>query len=693
MTFVDSPLRFAHPEWLLAGLLACCLLLWVWRRHDARQRAALDQFISPHLREQLTRSISVARLRTKRALFAASMALLFVALAAPQAGFRWEQAKRRGNDIIFAVDTSRSMSTPDVKPNRLERAKLAISDFMSQLDGDAVGLVAFAGSAFLQSPITLDYGAFQESLNALDTRIIPRGGTNIASAIQEAQAALQRRADSDKVMILVTDGEDLEGSAVDAAKAAAKDGVKIYTVGVGSANGDLIPLPADQGGGFLKDASGKLVKSRLDESTLKAIAAATGGLYAPLGAQGQGLAAIYKQALAPLAKHDLAARQEKVYTERYQWPLGLALALLLSSLGVGTRRRAARPIRQPIAPAVAALMAMVLLLPLRPAHASAASAEEAYQRGDFAAAERDYEAAAKRNAKPVLQFNAGAAAYKAGEFSRAAEAFQASISGSQSADAKRLAEQEDAYYNLGNTLYRTGEKTERTTPDQTVQNWTQAVKAYDAALQLRADDADSKFNRDFVNRKLEELKKQQQRQQQQQQNQSKSNSQDKQQQQQSQAQQGSSDQQQQQQQGSQQQQQQNSQQQQQAQQGSQQQQQQQQQNSQQQQQAQQGSQQQQQQQQQQQGSQHQDQSKGAAPQPQTAGQQKSPQNDQKQAQQNGQQNSGTREADNEIPGQMSREEARELLDSVKDEERRLPTAPVARSGTDDSSSDQPIKDW
>ena len=670
MSVVDSPLRFSHPEWLLVGLLACCVLLWIWRRHDARQRAALAQFISPHLREQLTQSISVARRRTRRALFAASMALLFVALAEPQAGYRWEQAKRRGNDIIFAVDTSRSMSTPDVKPNRLERAKLAISDFVNQLDGDAVGLVAFAGSAFLQSPITLDYGAFQESLAALDTRVIPRGGTNIASAIQEAQAALQRRADSDKVMILVTDGEDLEGSAVDAAKAAAKDGLKVYTVGVGSANGDLIPLPPDQGGGFLKDASGNLVKSRLDESTLKAIAAATGGLYAPLGAEGQGLAAIYRQALAPLAKHDLAAREERVYTERYQWPLAGALALLLSSLLVGTRRRAARPIRQAIAPGAAALLAMVLLLPQKPAHASAASAEQAYRSGDYAAAERDYEAAAKHNTKPVLQFNAGAAAYKAGEFSRAAEAFQASISGSQSADATRLAEQEDAYYNLGNTLYRTGQKTERTTPDQTVQNWTQAVKAYDAALQLRADDADSKFNRDFVNRKLEDLKKQQQQQQQkqQQQNQSKSDSQDKQQQQQSQGQQASSDQQQQQQQ------------------------QQQQNQSKSDAQDRQQDKQQQQAKQQQQDKQQQDQSKGASPQQQTAAQQKSAQKDGQSADQR--RDEAAREADNQrLPGQMSREEARELLDSVKDEERRLPTAPAARSGVNDNSSDQPVKDW
>ena len=146
------------------------------------------------------------------------MALLFVALAGPQVGYHWEQVSRRGNEIIFAIDTSRSMLTPDVKPNRLTRAKLAIDDFTKVLDGDAVGLVAFAGSAFLACPITLDYGAFHESLNAIDTSTIPRGGTNIASAIREAQAALRRRPGSDKILILVTDGEDLEGDALAAAQ-------------------------------------------------------------------------------------------------------------------------------------------------------------------------------------------------------------------------------------------------------------------------------------------------------------------------------------------------------------------------------------------------------------------------------------------------------------------------------------------
>ena len=508
---------FSHPAWLAGGVIACMCLLWLWHRYDARQHAALARFVSAHLRGQLTQSVSVGRRRLRRGLTLASLALLFVALAGPLMGYRWEMVNRRGNEIVFAVDTSRSMSTPDVKPDRLTRAKLAIDDFTNRLDGDAVGLVAFAGSAFLVCPITLDYGAFHESLNSVDINTIPRGGTNIASAIREAQTALRRRPGSDKILILITDGEDLEGDALAAAQAAARDdALKIYTIGVGTAQGELIPLPASQGGGFVKDESGAFVKSRLDEPALKAIAAATGGQYAPLGAQGQGFDTIYNVGLAPLLKHDLASRRQKIYTQRYQWPLAGSLALLLGSLLVGSRRRIrargrdrmAGP-RRALDPAAVSGV-ILLLLPLAsagPAHASTSSAEEAYKKGDFAAAAKEYAAAAQKDPKkPVLQFNAGTAAYRAGQFPQAAQAFQASISHGVSGDPKRLAEQQDAYYNLGNTLYRSGQKTETSAPQETLATWSKAVEAYDTALQLRPDDADSKFNRDFVKRKIDELK-------------------------------------------------------------------------------------------------------------------------------------------------------------------------------------------
>ncbi|HEY0801382.1 MAG TPA: VWA domain-containing protein, partial [Steroidobacteraceae bacterium] len=355
-------MRFSAPVWLSAGLLAAVLVVWLWRIHDARQYAALAKFVAARLRQQLTRSISPARRRAQRGLFLGALICLFIALAGPQVGFRWEQISRRGNEIIFAIDTSRSMSTPDVKPNRLTRAKLAIDDFAKQLDGDAVGIVAFAGTAFLACPITLDYGAFHESLSAIDTRTIPRGGTNISSAIQAAQVALRRRPAGDKILILITDGEDLEGSAFEAAQSAARtDGLKIYSVGVGTAAGDLIPISPEQGGGFVKDDAGAFVRSRLDETALKAIAGATGGFYVPLGTQGEGLELIFKTVLSTIAKRDLASRQQRIYTERYQWPLAASIGMLFASLLIGTRRRGGA--RASATSAAMAVMGAILAMP------------------------------------------------------------------------------------------------------------------------------------------------------------------------------------------------------------------------------------------------------------------------------------------------------------------------------------------
>ena len=547
-------MKFSNPGWLLAGLLACIVLVWMWRRYDARQHAALARFVSAHLRPELTQSISAGRRRLRRGLLLTALALLFVALAGPLVGYRWEQISRRGNEIVFAIDTSRSMSTPDMKPNRLTRAKLAIDDFANRLDGDAVGIVAFAGSAFLVCPITLDYGAFHESLGAIDTNTIPRGGTNMSSAIEEAQAALRRRPGSDKILILVTDGEDLEGSALATAKSAAgEDGLKIYTVGVGTPSGDLIPIPPDQGGGFVKDESGGFVKSRLDEPALKAIATATGGFYVPLGTQGEGLETIFKTVLGPLAKHNLASRQQKLYIQRYQWPLAGALGALLVSLLIGTRK--SRGSRRTVTGAAASLGTMLLMvltsrttpaagmpgattptatvpatsipaaatpaaaptMPIPAAVTPAAALPAANPLASPAPSAAAVDDAGRTLAavspqdpkKQILEFNAGTAAYKAGQFPQAAQAFQQSISHAPSSDPNRLADQQDAYYDLGNTLYRTGQKTEKAAPQETLQKWKDAVKAYETALQLRPNDADSKYNRDLVKRKIDQLQQQQ----------------------------------------------------------------------------------------------------------------------------------------------------------------------------------------
>ena len=316
-------MKFAEPFWLLAGLARLS-----WRLSGfiaasiARQRAALADFASSHLLGQLTASFSTPRRAFKRVLFVAARRMRFRRAGPPAMGLPLGGNPAQGHRHPLRRRHLQEHAAQDVKPDRLTRAKLAVTDLVGKLDGDRVGLIAFAGDAFLQSPLTLDYDAFRQSLDALDAGIIPRGGTDVASAIHEAQAAFGVETKNQKILVLITDGEDLEAKGIDAAKAAAKDGLKIYTIGVGSTTGELIPVPDDNGGtSFLKDDAGNYVKSHLDESTLKQIAEATGALYAPLGQQGQGLETVYQHALAPLPKQDVIVADAKGQIERFQWPL------------------------------------------------------------------------------------------------------------------------------------------------------------------------------------------------------------------------------------------------------------------------------------------------------------------------------------------------------------------------------------
>ena len=522
-------MQFAQPLWLLAGAATCAFLLWRYRRFQTQQRAILARFAAVRLLNRLTASVSPTRRKAKQALFVLGVACLFVALARPQAGYEWQETHRKGIEVLFAVDTSKSMLTQDVKPDRLSRAKLAVHDFVDKLNGDSVGLIAFAGNAFLQCPVTLDYDAFRESLDALDTKVIPRGGTDIAAAIREAEAVFKTRATAEKILVLVTDGEDLGGEGIAAAKEAAKNGVKIFAVGVGSTTGDLVPVPNENGGtDFVRDASGQLVKSHLDEATLKQIAEATGGMYQPLGQQGEGLSAIYDQGLGSFIRHDLSTRQAKVYLEQFQWALLAALVCFIAEMLIGTRRKVRKaktdqaPVRAKPAWAdrhATAMLGIALLGATATTRAALPqAAEQAYKRGDFTKSQSEYTAAAaKEPAKTVLQFNAGSAAYKAGNLARAATDFQNSL------HTEEVPVQQGAFYNLGNTQFRLGQKTEKSNPKETIETWGEAVRSYDAALQIEPGDVQAKHNRDLVKRKIEQLKKQEDQKKQQQQQQSQKN--------------------------------------------------------------------------------------------------------------------------------------------------------------------------
>ena len=521
-------MQFAQPPWLLAGLAACAFLFWRYRQFEIQQRKTLVRFASMRLLDKLTASVSPARRRAKQVLFVLGVFCLFVALARPQAGYEWQETHRKGLELLFAVDTSKSMLAQDVKPDRLTRAKLAVHDLVDKLDGDAVGLLAFAGNAFLQCPVTLDYNAFRESLDALDTKVIPRGGTDIAAAIREAEAVFKTRTAAEKILVLITDGEDLGGEAIAAAKEAANNGVKIFAVGIGSTTGELVPIPSENGGtDFVRDASGQLVKSHLDEATLKQIAGATGGLYQPLGQQGEGLEEIYKQGLASFTRHDLSSRQAKVPLEQFHWALLAAFGCFIAEMLIGTRRKVREakttlvPVKtkpawahRPATNTAAALGLSLLVATATTRGALPQTAEQAYQHGEFAKSQKEYSAAAaKEPTKTELQFNAGSAAYKAGDLAQAATAFQNSL------HTEQVPMQQGAYYNLGNTQFRLGQKTEKSNPKETIETWEKAVSSYDAALQIEPGDLQAKHNRDLVKHQIEQLKKQEDQKKQQQQDQ------------------------------------------------------------------------------------------------------------------------------------------------------------------------------
>lgn len=471
----------------------------------------MERFVAAHLLGRLTRNISPRRRLLKKGLWLLALFCCFLALARPQYGFKWVEVKRKGIDILFALDTSKSMLTEDIRPNRLERAKLAIIDFVGQLDGDRVGLLPFAGSAFLMCPLTIDYSAFEESLTTVNTTTIPKGGTDLGKAIAEAESSLAGRNANYKILILLTDGENLEGDALAAATKAARNGMTIFTVGVGTTEGELIPLPAGGPGNFVKDESGKFITSRLDEKALIAIAEATGGLYVPLGKNGEGLEHIYQQKLSLIPKKELAEKKHKEPLERFSWPLGVAILLLMVEFII-SGRKSERSLRLPFIKTAGrrgmkrntvALIVLITLAGVDPA--SASKGEKAFADGDFLAASKFYTEALKKNPDdPRLNYNAGTAAYKNNLFDDAITSF------TQALKSEDLGLQEQTYYNLGNALFKKGEEILPKEPQQAAKIWQQALDAYEGSLKLHPQGRDSKENRDLVTRRLEELKKQQQ---------------------------------------------------------------------------------------------------------------------------------------------------------------------------------------
>lgn len=497
-------MKFEYPQllWLLP-LVPALIVAFLWWSARARQ-ALLTRFVHARLLSDLTVGISPARQRTRMILLASAGALLVLALARPQWGFSWEEAKQRGLDIIVAIDTSRSMLAEDIKPNRLDRAKLAALDLMQQAQADRLGLIAFAGGAFLQCPLTLDDGAFRQCVDALNVDIIPQGGTAVAEAIRTAVSALKDD-ENFKVLVLFSDGEDHDPGALEAAREASEAGMRVFTIGLGTPEGELLRIRDAEGRvDYVRDAEGQVVKSRLNESLLQQIAGEAQGFYLPLRGANT-VDTLYEKGLAPLPKSASEARLYQRYHEHYHWPLGLAILLLLAESVIPQRRKPKATTGVTTTPAGAAiLLLLVMVWPFR-TDASSASAARDYQAGNFNQAQEEYDRLREEHAEDQrLHYNAGAGAFRAGNFEDAIQRFGLATG------APDLQLQQSAYYNRGNAYYRAGESAQKS--DEMKQSWEQAVKDYEIALKLNPGDPDAQFNLEFVNKRLEELEQQEQEQ-------------------------------------------------------------------------------------------------------------------------------------------------------------------------------------
>lgn len=477
-------MRFGAPEfikWLLLILPLAVWFAWMHRRRAARLAALICSAVQSTVIPG--RSEKRGRLRTTLRLFA----LLFTGLALirPQWGFHLEEVRQRGLDIIVVLDTSKSMLAADIKPNRLQQAKWAVRDFVKQLKGDRIGLVAFAGSSFLQCPVTADYAAFTMMLDDLYAGIIPRGGTAIEQALKNAAGSFDTESAADRVIILITDGEDHEGDPLRIAEQLRKNGIKLFSIGVGTLEGELVPVQE----GYLKNPQGQVVKSSLNEPLLEKLASATGGFYVRSAPGDFGLDRVYKLGISGLQRDEQETRLAKVYQERFGW---FAAAALLFVLAEGLVRPA--------------LTIGLLLLVSAPA-GEAAGWETAYRKGDYT------------NALPALEntggkfpdienYNRGNIFYRMKDYQNAGKNYS-----SAAAQTSRTDLRQKALYNQGTALLAgTVQQTDPEKIDEQIAAAEQSAGLLEQALALKPDDPDAKQNLERalnLKQRLEQQKKEQ----------------------------------------------------------------------------------------------------------------------------------------------------------------------------------------
>jgi Ca-activated chloride channel family protein len=502
-------MSFAHPGWLNA-LFAVPVLAVLFLLGAKWRRAALADFTGERLAAALAPGHSWRKGLAKAALRAAGYALVVVALAGPQFGSHLVKIEREGIDLVIALDTSLSMLAEDMRPNRLERAKQEIVDFIVGLKGDRIGVVVFAGDAMPLCPLTVDYDAALMLVQTADVAMVSEPGTALGRAIEKSVALFPQTSKADRVIVLVTDGEGHEGNPLEEAEKASKLGIRIYTIGIGNPKGELIPLRGTEGSvdGYKKDESGETVLSRLDESTLRKIASAANGQYLPATREGLELKVLYRE-ISGLEKAAIKGEFIERKKDRFAWFLAAAFVVLLADLatlaGGSMKKRGGKRVLHTGAAAAAALISLAALATNEAAakgidKGRVKSGNQYYKSGEYQKSLVLYQEALGDSTKPAenaegVFYNEGNALHMLGRYPEALEKYHDSASDDTAQTGRML-------YNRANTLAKMGKLPE-------------AVESYLQSLAYLPDDEDARHNLELALRALEEQKQQQQQQQQQ----------------------------------------------------------------------------------------------------------------------------------------------------------------------------------
>lgn len=498
--------------WLLAVVAAAGLL---WLLFDWRHARRVERWADRGMMGRLVPDRSSWRPGLKKTLLLAAAALVVVALANPQFGTRIEKGKRAGSDVAICLDVSNSMMAEDIQPNRLERAKRVVGNLLSTLAGDRVSLVVFAGTSYIQMPLTSDYSAAKLFLDQVNCDMIASQGTAIGDAIQKGMASFGYGDDDrewepskGRAIVIISDGENHEDDAVGAAREAARQGVRVCTVGLGDSQGAPIPeySPRGRTNSYKRDRSGSIVMSKLNEQMMQDIARAGNGVYVHAGNVNSGLTEVTK-VIAGLDKEEYGEAVFSAYESRYMYPLAAALVLLLVEVLVYERRNRRWNLGR--------LLPLAAVLLLAPAEAEAQANRHQLREGNrnyskerYSQAEVDYRRALQRDSLDARgQYNLANALYRQKKYDDAARHYEQAL-GSGRLDSLRQAQ---AYHNMGNS--RVKQALEGDEPQ--MQQLQQAVNDYQEALKRNPKSDDTRYNLAYARRLLQQAQQQQQQQQQQ----------------------------------------------------------------------------------------------------------------------------------------------------------------------------------